>query len=95
MKKYISYHNNGIKHEEFYQIDGKKEGTFEIYYENGQLSLRQNFKNDINDGVSESYYENGQLESRENYKLGKNIEISEYYHENGQLDYKVFPKDRN
>ena len=46
-----------------------------MYYENGQLGYKRNFKDGKLDGLYESYYENGQLESKENYKDGKETDL--------------------
>ena len=50
--------------------DGKRDGLFETYHENGQLQAKGNLKDDKRDGLSEEYYENGQLKLKENYKNG-------------------------
>ena len=54
--------------------DGKKDGLFEKYYENGQLESKGNYKDGKWDGIHEKYYENGQLKKKGNYKDGKIID---------------------
>jgi antitoxin component YwqK of YwqJK toxin-antitoxin module len=44
--------------------DGKRDGPWERYYENGQLEKKGSYKDGELDGLYERYYENGQLESR-------------------------------
>ena len=68
-------------------------GTYEIYYDNGQLKTIGTFKDGKKDGLFEEYYENGQLQGRGTYKDWKRDGLWEYYHENGQLQYKGTYKD--
>ena len=56
------------------------------YYDNGQLSYSENYKDGELHGLSESYYENGQLEWSSNYKDVLHG-LSESYYENGQLQF--------
>ena len=42
-----------------------------MYYENGQLKLKGNYKDDKRNGFWEYYDENGRLTKRENYKDGE------------------------
>ena len=53
--------------------NGKSEGIFEYYHDNGQLSAKGNLKNGERDGVWEIYHKNGQLSARVDYKNGKKI----------------------
>ena len=46
-------------------------GSSVSYYENGQLEVRENYKDGKVEGLYEGYYENGQLEERGNLKDGK------------------------
>ena len=41
--------------------DGKEEGLWERYYENGQLREKGNYKNGIEEGSREFYNKNGEL----------------------------------
>ena len=51
--------------------DGKKDGLWETYYEDGKLSSNRNYKNGKRDGLWETYYEDGQLSRKFNYKNNK------------------------
>ena len=42
-------------------LNGKKNGEFESYYENGQLSSSQSYIDDMMNGDCKQYYANGQL----------------------------------
>ena len=62
-------------------------GELLIYYENGQLADKQNYKDGLENGVFEYYHENGQLANKQNYKDGLENGVFEYYYENdGILD---------
>ena len=64
---------------------GVLDGLYESYYENGQLLIKQNYKDNIEDGPCESYYENGQLAFKRTFKNGALNGLFEEYYENGQL----------
>jgi antitoxin component YwqK of YwqJK toxin-antitoxin module len=72
--------------------NGKREGAWAEYYENGQLLIKANYKNDKQDGAWARYWKNGQLWKKGNDKNGKRDGAWAEYHENGQLwqkgDYK-------
>ena len=51
--------------------NGKKEGAWIGYWEDGQLYYKGNYKNDEREGAWVGYFENGQLSFKENYKNGK------------------------
>ena len=55
-------------------IDGKRDGLWEEYYENGQLRWKVNYKDEKFDGLWEEYNKNGQLWNKENYKDGVLVE---------------------
>ena len=44
--------------------DGKSDGPYESYYENGQLEEKSTYVAGEPDGPVEFYYENGQLQQR-------------------------------
>ena len=49
--------------EEYFQVNGKKEGEFKCYYPSGELYHIINYVNDKKEGESKSFHENGQLAS--------------------------------
>ena len=51
--------------------DGKKDGPWVRYHDNGQLWFKGTYKDGKWDGPWVSYWENGQLESKGTYKDGK------------------------
>ena len=60
----------------------------ETYSENGQLMLRENYKDGKQDGLWESFYENGQPKEKSNYKEGELDGLREVY-EPGYLKHKT------
>ena len=71
----------------------KKGGIYEVWYENGQLWFRANYKNGVIDGLCERWYKNGQLECRENYKNGLGDGVHERWKPNGELYKRFLYKD--
>ena len=51
--------------------DGKEDGKWVSYYENGQIRSETNYKDGKQEGKEVSYYENGQIRSEGNYTDGK------------------------
>ena len=72
----------------YYEVNSNTPFTGSVmeYYENGQLKIRENFKDGKEEGLSEYFHENGELEFRGNVKEGKEDGLWESYHENGQLE---------
>ena len=56
---------------EFNFKDGKLDGLFELFYENGQLKEEKNYKEGKYNGLQEKYDENGKLEYKAYYKNDK------------------------
>ena len=73
--------------------EGKMNGPYETYYENGQLNEKLTFKEGVLNGPYESYYENGQLNEKTNYKERELNGPYESYYENGQLRDKTTYKE--
>ena len=55
-------------------IDGKEEGEWLYYFDNGQLKVKSNYKDGKPEGEWLWYNENGQLGHKEYFKEGKIIE---------------------
>mgnify|MGYP001458063226 CR=1 FL=1 len=72
---------------------GRQHGPWEMYHENGQLSIKVTYKLGVRHGPYETYYENGQLDFTGNWKDGKQEGLWEGHHENGALRRKVNYKD--
>ena len=79
-------HREGIYYEKFTDVpftgkvtgqeqgsfkNGKKVGTWVMYFKNGQLESKGNFKNGKREGTWINYWGNGQLFYKGNFKNGK------------------------
>ena len=64
---------------------GKSEGPHYRYYENGQLYIKIQQKNDKTEGEGFEYYPNGKLRDKRIYKNGVIVEATDYY-QNGKID---------
>ena len=67
-------------------VNGKREGRWTFWYENGQLLSRINHKNGKREGLYERYYENGTLRYRGHYKNGISVGKSEFFHPDGTIN---------
>jgi multimeric flavodoxin WrbA len=65
---------------------GKKHGTWEFYYQNGQLLIVSNYKNGIIEGTYQRYHENGMLHSEGNYVNGKKDGYWKFYKSDGSFE---------
>ena len=65
-------------------IDGKKEGRFTIFYEDGQKRVESYFKDGDIEGKVTAWYENGQKELESYIKNGKTHGKVTAWHNNGQ-----------
>ena len=55
-------------------LNGKREGVWKFYHDNGNLKLQGGFKNGRRDGLVEEYYKNAELKGSGKYEDGKKIE---------------------
>ena len=51
--------------------NGKREGSWVRYLDNGQLNFKGDYKNGMREGSWIAYWDNGQLQYKGNYKNGK------------------------
>ena len=65
--------------------NGKHEGLWIQYHENGQLRRKSNFKDGKLEGLYELYHENGQLSNKVNYKDDKKEGLWEYFNKDGTI----------
>ena len=75
--------------------NGKKEGPWVRYHDNGQLSSKRTYKNGEKDGPWVGYWSNGQLFYKGTYKDGKRDGPWVFYNEDGTVwkEYKGTFKD--
>ena len=60
--------------------DGKQEGAWVIFYENGQLKSKGSLKNGKEEGAWVLFHSNGQLAGEGMYKQGVKVEDTWVYH---------------
>ncbi len=65
--------------------DGKKNGTFKLYYQNGKLEMTGNIKMGKNEGTWKYYNTDGSLESIGKFKDDKSDSAWEWYYNDGKL----------
>lgn len=82
------YFSNGEKDKEYVIKDGKKNGLYQSWHENGELAVIGNYKNDKAEGEFKKYYESGELYSKSNYKNGEAEGEFRWYYEDGSLKQK-------
>ncbi|MES2627726.1 MAG: hypothetical protein V4616_02045 [Bacteroidota bacterium] len=63
--------------------DGKRQGPWSSWFQNGKINSEANFVNDQMDGKYTVWYENGQERITGNYKLDKEIGTWYFFAENG------------
>ena len=65
-----AYHPKSIIN---FNEQGKLDGAYELYHDNGQLWERTTYRDGKRDGAYESYYDNGQLCARMTYRDGVEV----------------------
>jgi uncharacterized protein len=69
--------------------NGKENGLYEEFYNNGQLKLHVQYQDGNRVGAVNSYHMNGQFNTRATYENGKLNGILVRYHDNGQEWYRI------
>ena len=70
--------------------NGKKDGKWKYYYENGQLKLEENYENGRREGSYKSYYKNGHLRWEKNLKNNVKNGVYREGYENGYLKNEIY-----
>jgi len=66
-------------------IDGRADGPWREWHDNGQLMMEVNYNNGRQDGLSRRWHEDGKLSMEIHYKDGKMDGISRGWSPDGQL----------
>jgi antitoxin component YwqK of YwqJK toxin-antitoxin module len=74
----------GEKYDEGTLKNGKKDGLWTGWYENGQKKSEENYKVGIEDGLNTEWYKNGQKKTEWSYKNGKGDGLWTWWYKNGQ-----------
>ena len=75
-----------ILHKEYFMVNGKIEGEYKTYYDNGKLDSVYNFVNGKMEGEYKEYYSTGELQLICNYVNGKIEGEYKSYHRNGKIE---------
>lgn len=65
--------------------NGKREGFFYKYFDNGQVQYKWNYKNGEKEGTQSEYYENGNLKHTSDFKAGQYHGYVRMYDINGTI----------
>ena len=68
--------------------DGKREGYWVRYWDNGQLAYKGNFQDGLKEGAWVGYWNNGQLSYKGNYKNGDREGYWIDYNKDGTINQK-------
>lgn len=70
---------------EYDVVDGKKYGKFKTFFENGQLEMEGQIKDDLNEGKWIYYYRSGNIESEGMFKDDLPDGTWKWFYENGKI----------
>ena len=54
--------------------NGKREGKYISYHQNGEIKRKSHFKDGKKEGEDISYYQNGKIKSKSHFKDGKKLD---------------------
>ncbi len=89
-----NYNTEQLRFEGNYK-DGKLDGLWKSWHQNGQLSSVSNYKDGKREGISKHWHNNGQLKCEYNYKNGKKDSLTKCWYYDGQLSSVSDYKDEN
>jgi antitoxin component YwqK of YwqJK toxin-antitoxin module len=84
-KLFLNYYDNTQLKSKGYFIDGKKNGEWLMWYENGEKKARFEYKNDLLTDTAFGYYENGKLMCIRMFSDGKSEGGFLFWYDNGKL----------
>lgn len=85
----VTYHPNGKVAIEAPYKNGKLDGVFRSFFENGKVWKTIGYKDDVEEGFSITFHENGVRANKETYKAGVLDGVSEEWNEKGVLRRKI------
>lgn len=84
-KNLVYFENSRVKIKEYYNDEGLVDGSYEEFFENGQLNITGQFKRGLKEGVWKEFYENGNLYEENFFELNQLDGMQKVYHPNGIL----------
>jgi hypothetical protein len=82
------YSNGKIKTEATYVTDSIIDGSYKMYFINGNVESESTYKNGKKEGVTKDYYPSGKLKSSTEFHDGKADGNAIWYYENGVIESK-------
>jgi antitoxin component YwqK of YwqJK toxin-antitoxin module len=67
-------------------VEGRKEGKWTYYFNDGKISAIEHFKGGMLDGTVEYFYPGGNRQGIENWRNGMMEDSATYWHQNGKVD---------
>ena len=74
-----------LNYEQSYK-NGKRDGIWKKWYENGQLACEVNYNNGVLDGIAKIYHENGKLEREVSFNANKEEGIIQAFFPSGKIN---------
>ncbi|SRX73407.1 toxin-antitoxin system YwqK family antitoxin [Aequorivita antarctica] len=78
--------NGNLTTEGLYDVSGGRKGAWKYYGNDGNLTAKGTYENDLTQGVYTAYYPNGTKEWLGNYKNDTLVGYYANYHKNGKID---------
>lgn len=79
------YDNGAISSVHHETLDGKKNGDEIVYFENGQIQYKRNWKMDKLDGTGDHFHHDGTKHYEEHYNNGKKTGAWKFYDHDGTI----------
>ena len=80
----LYYKNGEIKTFVIFK-NGKRNGVYKSYYEDGTILLESMYINGVQEGFEKCYYNNGKIKEENNFKNGERNGVCKTYSKDGQL----------
>lgn len=81
------YSNDSLKERTGF-LNGKKQGVYNVWFENGVLKLESNYNQNVLEGTYKIWWNNGVLASETTYVKGKKQGVEHKWFSNGELSKK-------
>ncbi len=89
-----TYYESGELCQEYFEVDGKKEGEYKSYYQSGNIKEIVPYINGLQHGEIKWYWDNGKIETEFFMKNGKYHGEHKQYDINGELyEYRMYVDD--
>ena len=89
-----TYYESGELCQEYFEVDGKKEGIYKLYYQSGNIKEIVPYINGLQHGEIKWYWDNGKIDTEFFMENGKYHGEHKQYDENGNLNNWWTDRDR-